>query len=472
MSAQTLPVSNEVEGRLDISPITAGEYIPDEIWELSFERISYGGKSDFIKLSDYKGKTIVIDFWATTCVGCIANMPFMHDLIEGLQDDVVMLPITFEGRDRIVKFLSVTRSQTIQDLGNRFFSLVDGKVMDRLIPHRFIPHVAIINKQGILEQSIPPQLLSKTILSNIAKGEPYQIERYIGQLDTTMLADNVVGLAQNRPKLYSAVSSYIDGYEMSSKAYLDSAQGIQYQRHVNRSILALMEFALGNQGFRAAAPNRLIMLSADSVNLDFWQTGLPLNEKLFSVSYEHSLPLDWPKSRVNARMHRDITDFTGYHFGVVTRQMRCLSIRRQSGAVLERSKEHGIRTLRVKEEELMSKMPRHMGRSSSGAKNYLLNAKMSSLLYYINEQTSTPMPLAFDETGIDYRFDIDLPDRQGDLPSLISALEKQGFQVVIEERPLKMMVVGDRPLDQYDLNGLELRLTKYGYIADTKGGAL
>lgn len=47
-----------------------------------------------IKLSDYKGKTIVLNFWATWCMPCIAEMPSLHKLAQLYKhDDFVVLAV-------------------------------------------------------------------------------------------------------------------------------------------------------------------------------------------------------------------------------------------------------------------------------------------------------------------------------------------------------------------------------------------
>ena len=33
-----------------------------------------------VRLSDHRGKVVVIDFWATWCAPCIASFPHVHDV--------------------------------------------------------------------------------------------------------------------------------------------------------------------------------------------------------------------------------------------------------------------------------------------------------------------------------------------------------------------------------------------------------
>ena len=58
-----------------------------------FELVTMEGKS--VPFSSFKGKTVFINFWATWCPPCIAEMPDIHDLYEkvGTEVDFVMISV-------------------------------------------------------------------------------------------------------------------------------------------------------------------------------------------------------------------------------------------------------------------------------------------------------------------------------------------------------------------------------------------
>ncbi len=61
---------------------------------------------NFLKISDYKGKVVIVNFWATWCPPCRKEMPSMQRAWEILQkEDIVMLAINVgEDSDQIFSF--------------------------------------------------------------------------------------------------------------------------------------------------------------------------------------------------------------------------------------------------------------------------------------------------------------------------------------------------------------------------------
>ncbi len=54
-----------------------------------FTMVDASGKS--VKLSDYRGKVVLLDYWATWCGPCVAAMPHMQELAEKYQDQGVVV---------------------------------------------------------------------------------------------------------------------------------------------------------------------------------------------------------------------------------------------------------------------------------------------------------------------------------------------------------------------------------------------
>src|SRR3954469_3949853 len=54
-----------------------------------------------LKLADYKGKTVLLNFWATWCAPCVKEMPSLDRLQAELgKDKFVVLPLSLDGPSR------------------------------------------------------------------------------------------------------------------------------------------------------------------------------------------------------------------------------------------------------------------------------------------------------------------------------------------------------------------------------------
>lgn len=83
-----------------------------------FKLKTLSGKT--VQLSDYKGKVIFLNFWATWCLPCLKEMPSMEKLHNAMKGkDFVMLTINLDDKVKVVpeyvKRLKVTFSVLLRD---------------------------------------------------------------------------------------------------------------------------------------------------------------------------------------------------------------------------------------------------------------------------------------------------------------------------------------------------------------------
>ncbi|QES91335.1 TlpA family protein disulfide reductase [Empedobacter brevis] len=72
----------------------------------TFEMVYADGRS--VNMEDLKGKVVFMNFWATWCPPCIAEMPSIQQLYDKVKDDeeIVILTVEVEGkRDKVAKFM-------------------------------------------------------------------------------------------------------------------------------------------------------------------------------------------------------------------------------------------------------------------------------------------------------------------------------------------------------------------------------
>ncbi|WP_395062040.1 TlpA family protein disulfide reductase [Flavobacterium sp.] len=125
------------EDYMESSLVKLNQQVPE------FSFTNKDGKS--IKLSDYKGKVILINFFATWCGPCMKEMPFIQkDLWEKLKNNDKFIILSF-GRDH-------TQEEVNKFIESKKFTFPifadKGKLIYNLFATKYIPRNYLIDSTG------------------------------------------------------------------------------------------------------------------------------------------------------------------------------------------------------------------------------------------------------------------------------------------------------------------------------------
>lgn len=117
--------------------------------------------STTLDFADTKGKVVFLNFWATWCPPCIAEMPGIQELYDDYNDRVVFLLVTNEDLEKVDKF------KAKKEFTFEVFSPLN-EVPNELKTHS-IPRTFIINKKGeiIVNESGAVDWNSKKVRSQL-----------------------------------------------------------------------------------------------------------------------------------------------------------------------------------------------------------------------------------------------------------------------------------------------------------------
>lgn len=142
--------------------LRVGDTIPDAILP---EIIKHHGES--AQLSDFKGKAILIDFWFTNCVACIAKFPFLDSVSNEFNNDLHILQVTKDSKQKVERFFtSSTRWNHIN-----FPCVVNDTIMNALFPHLGEPYYIWIGKDGIVKAMTDGNAVNRENISALIRGE-------------------------------------------------------------------------------------------------------------------------------------------------------------------------------------------------------------------------------------------------------------------------------------------------------------
>jgi peroxiredoxin len=109
-----------------------------------------GLDGESVSLSDYRGKVVLLNIWATWCLPCVAEMPSMEKLYNQLKGDpfeILAVSIDTAGTSAVAPFMRKHRLT--------FPVLIDTQGITRIVYNTTgVPESFIINKQGLLAKKI------------------------------------------------------------------------------------------------------------------------------------------------------------------------------------------------------------------------------------------------------------------------------------------------------------------------------
>ncbi len=126
-----------------------------------------------INLSKLKGKPTVLNFWFTTCIPCIEEMPVLNQIMNKYKDEVNFVSVTFETKKSVETFLKTHKFNFIQIAGATEF-------INKLGIKNF-PKNVFIDKNGIVKR-IEDGIPSVNKNGKLKAGNGKEFEKYINDL--------------------------------------------------------------------------------------------------------------------------------------------------------------------------------------------------------------------------------------------------------------------------------------------------
>ena len=172
-----MAVKNEVREIVekDMRGMAADKYLdrPDKLGRPLVVKIRVvGGKQ--ISTADWKGKVVVLDFWASWCPPCLEALPKVQALYEQYHDkglEIVGIDNDYEFAD-LKSFLAANRGlvwpQSFSPAGQNKWNVLASKFQVDEIPTMYV-----IDRQGVLEDislSMPIDLIKKLVEAPVDQG--------------------------------------------------------------------------------------------------------------------------------------------------------------------------------------------------------------------------------------------------------------------------------------------------------------
>lgn len=405
--------------------LTTGDRLPD----LTISNVQHYNTAE-LQLSAFKGKAIIIDFWATWCAPCVKMIPKMDSLQKKYADQLQFISVSTQPAATVNQFIKRIEQQ--QNLHLAVPSVTDDRTLSALFPYQYLPHYVWINKKGIVTNFSSFDQVNEETIAAYLKGitpEQKEMPEVTGVTYDKSKPLFFEGNGGEPKKLYahSILSGYVAGLEVGTTVKVDSVNGIKISAR-NQTIAQLLETAYG-YGIKFAGEKNVIYevkdrsaLTSELIGQDY------LNWLNSGIAYCYEL--HFPPGKVESaypRMREDIAlYFPQYQGKVEKRKATCMVLKRASGADKIQSK-GGQMTVEVD--------PIH-----ASLRNAYLNHLTGNM-----DMMNNGKPV-INDTGYKNRIDLEISAPLTDFEAINKELARYDLRFDKEIREIDFLVIRDTPV--------------------------
>ena len=370
--------------------------------ELTFESI-LNFKKDNAKLSDFKDKIVILDFWATWCAPCIKSFPQLEEIQRKYINDIQIITITSEPEARINSFLEKMEV-------NLPIVVDDKRELAKNFPHRSIPHTVVINKSGIIKAITTPSKINEDLIYKVLKNQKVNLK----EKKDIINFDPSIPLSGNENIIYQiTITPFKDGYPSFANP-MGGAGPYNGRRIIatNLSARPLYEIA-----FQFPTGTRTIVEVKDKSKFE--------GNRQNAICFDLIVPEDLADNRFNI-MKQNLNIYFGYQ-SFVKERVRPVKI---------------LKLLEGKKIEIKESQKGAEPQASYGGRGLSMkSSSITTLASFLESQINKPV---LNETNLDGLYDLEIPWYNENPEQIHEELKKIGLEIIDAERRIKVLVIKDK----------------------------
>jgi len=421
-----------------LNGIKIGETCPDVMIP---HIINY--KTDRASVADFKGKLLLLDFWATWCAPCVSMLPVTDSLQKEFEGEIQILPVTDQDEATVTKFLN--NLKLYKNIAAP--SVTNDHELRAMFPHIEIPHYVWIDGNSKVIAITGAEQVNATVIQNfLSKNEialPVKTDDFktINDRAPMFVTGNelIEGNNTRFEKIpssdllfHSVITKHLDGFgceqaiDSERITCKNSSMGDLYRVALGDNKLINIEvngtiWETNNREVKKMTDSAIIMLGQSRAANDAWMN-------LYSYCYELKCPAEL-KNKKFELMLAELNNYFGTLYNIV--------------GSLERRKVNCLALTIINKNKLTNSAASKNQYAIDEYHLQLKNAPVSELLGLLSINLDT-MPPLIDETGYTAKLDIDLNCNMSDVQSINHALDAYGLQLVEKMAERDMIVIKDK----------------------------
>lgn len=403
--------------------VAIGETVPDFFWTKEFKGADLSassnstGKLKTFSLGQFKGKLIILDFWATYCAPCIHGFSNMKDLQRIFSGEIEVIQVNNESGDMALNLLFKRK----KDQDESFTNILSDTLLYKLFPFKTIPHYVWINGEGKVIATTGSEEIDSLKISKVLHNQRLSFVNKIN-VDTDRHLFTTKDLpVSNLLKFNILLKGRLSGLGTGTSFKIDSASKTIIGQTITNMPLKKIYSMIARQLFKAEKKifsQKRIVFDGDSSGI----AGSAI------YNYEFDVPLS-RASDLHRLMIEDLNTYSPYFVTFEKRNLTCF--------FLERTRPDHPFTSTPSTERYIKTFPNPTGQLTViDISNYPPSVLSTSLensefvKYPVIDSTGTATPIS---VQIDLSADLN------------KQLEKFGLRIREGKAMLDVMVISDQP---------------------------